>query len=435
VIVIRGGMVVGPTGARRADVAVEGGVVTAVGESLEVVSTATVVDATGCWVGPAFVDLHTHLREPGGESAETVQSGARAAAVGGYGAVVAMPNTEPAIDSAALVIFVRSRALGAPVEVAVAGAITRGRAGEVLAPLAEMAALGVKFFTDDGAQVADAALMRRALLYARPLGVRLAQHAEEGALVAGGVMNEGSLSSRLGLGGRPAVAETVAVARDLALAEETGAPIHLMHLSTARAVELVAAARAAGVDATCEVAPHHLVLTEEACADFDPLFKVNPPLRSADDVSALGAALRAGTIDALATDHAPHPPEAKERPFDEAAPGVLGLEHAAAVALEVLGGLQADPVRFFSLMSRSPARIAGLDVADPRAGTSAHGGAVAVGEDANLVVFDPTQRWVARRDALQSRADNSPYDGREMVGRVRATMVRGSLVALEGEVR
>ncbi len=433
-VVIRNGAVVGPHAVTIADVLVVDGVIAAVGERLDAPQGSREIDATGCWVGPGLVDLHTHLREPGRESAETIESGARAAAMGGYTAVVAMPNTEPALDNVALATYVLDQGSRALVDVAVAGAITQGRLGERLAPMGELAALGVRLFTDDGAGVQDAAVMRRALSYARPLGVRLAQHCEDAHLAGDGSMNEGALSSHLGLIGRPAAAEEIMVARDVELVRLTGSPLHFLHLSTARSLAMVGAARDEGLPVTAEVAPHHFTLDESACATYDAHFKVNPPLRSVSDVAAVRSSLVNGLADAVATDHAPHAAELKDLPFDEAPAGMLGLEHAASLTLEALGGPQADPIRFFALLSRGPARIAQLRREDAPVRHSGHGGAVAAGEDANLVVFDPVERWVAHRDRLQSFAYNTPYDGRALVGRVRATIVRGSVVVADGEL-
>jgi dihydroorotase len=345
-----------------------------------------------------------------------------------------MPNTEPALDNAALVSYVLDRGAKTVLDVAVAGAITQGRRGELLAPMAEMAALGVRIFTDDGIGVQDPSLMRRALDYAKPLGVRLAQHCEDERLAAGGSMNEGSLSSRLGLTGRPALAEELMVLRDIELVRLTGCPVHFLHLSTARSVALVVAARGEGLPVTCEVAPHHFTLDESSLESFDPLFKVHPPLRGASDVAALRAALASGAIDAVATDHAPHAPELKELPFDEAPPGMLGLEHAASLTYEALGSDASDPGRFFDLLSRGPARVAQLRASDLRPRHGAHGGSMRAGEDANVVVFDPRQRWTARRDELESRAQNTPYDGRPMVGRVSALVAKGQLVVIHGSL-
>ncbi len=429
---LRGGVVVGVASSTRADVLIADGQLREVGESLAVPAGATVIDVDGCWVGPGFVDLHAHLREPGREEAETIESGARAAAVGGYSAIVAMPNTEPALDTAAMVAYVLARGATTPIDVAVAGAITQGRAGTHLAPMADMAALGVRLFTDDGVGVQDPAVMRRALSYARPLGVRLAQHCEDEQLAAGGTMNEGVWSSRLGLVGRPALAEELMVLRDIELVRLTGCPLHFLHLSTARSVALVVAARRAGLPVTCEVAPHHLTLDESELASFDPLFKVHPPLRSRGDVEALRASLAGGEIDAVATDHAPHAPEVKDLPFDEAPPGMLGLEHAASLTFEALGAASADERTFFSVLSRGPARIAQLTAGDVRLGHGAHGGSMTAGEDANVVVFDPRERWRVARDRLQSRATNTPYDGRELRGRVRVLVAKGELVVRDG---
>jgi dihydroorotase len=429
---LRQGLVVTSDTTFIGDVLVVNGVIADVQESISAPAGTHVIDATNCWVGPGFVDLHTHLREPGREESETVMSGSLAAAVGGYCAIVAMPNTEPALDNVALVAYVLERGAQCPIDVAVAGAITQGRRGEKLAPIAEMAALGVRLFSDDGTGVQDPSLMRRALTYAKPLGVRLAQHCEDEMLAGGGTMNEGALSSRLGLVGRPALAEELMVLRDIELVRLTGGAVHFMHLSTARSISLVAAARAEGLAVTCEVAPHHFTLDEGACEQFDPLFKVHPPLRTSSDVAALRLALISGTVDAVATDHAPHAPELKDLPFDEAPAGMLGLEHAASLTYEAMGAQNCEPTQFFNLLSRAPARIAQLRAGDSRMKLSGHGGALHVGEDANLVIFDPHARWTVRRDEMRSRSTNTPYDGRAMLGRVRTTLARGALVVDDG---
>jgi dihydroorotase len=430
-LVIRGGTVVGPEGLVRADVAVAGSRVAAVGESLDVPRGAQVLDAGDCLVGPGLVDLHTHLRQPGREEAETIETGARAAALGGFTAVVAMPNTEPAIDSAGVAAEVLALGAGCAAEVAVAGAITVGRAGHALAPLGELAELGVTLFTDDGAGVQDGALMRRALDYAKGLGVTLAQHCEDSCLAAGGAMHEGSWSSRLGLPGMPAAAEEAMVARDIALVRLTGAPVHFLHLSTAGSVDLVRRAKEDGLPVTAEAAPHHMLLTHAAVAGYDPVFKVNPPLRTDADVAAVVAGLCDGTIDAVATDHAPHAPEAKDVPFDQAPPGMLGLQTALPIAWEVLGA-QLGPARVFALLSARPAVIAKLTATDRRgAGHSAQGGPVEVGATANLCVFDPTATTVVDPAALASRSRNTPYAGRTFAGAVRHTVLRGEAVVVD----
>ena len=295
-----------------------------------------VVDAGGCIVAPGLVDLHSHLRQPGQEEAETVETGSRAGALGGYTALVAMPNTTPAIDSAAMVHEVLDLGRSALCDIHVAGAITIGREGEKLAPIGEMAALGVRLFTDDGRGVQDARLMRRAMEYASDLDVILAQHCEDEAIAQGGAMHEGEWSSRLGLPGQPAEAEELMVQRDLALARLTGARVHFQHLSTAGSLAMVRAGRAAGLPVTAEATTHHFTLTHAACAGYDPVFKVNPPLRTEEDREAVRAGLADGALDAIATDHAPHAPHLKELPFDQAPPGMLGLETALALALTEL---------------------------------------------------------------------------------------------------
>jgi len=416
--------VVDATGSRRADVVVESGTVVAVGEGLGAPAGARVLDAGGCLVAPGLVDLHAHLREPGREEAETVGTGSRAAALGGYTAVVAMPNTEPAVDSAAVVRQVLELGASAVCDVRVAGAITVGRAGTHLAPLAEMAALGVRLFTDDGAGVQDARLMRRALEYASALGVTLAQHCEDEALAAGGHMHEGEWSSRLGLPGIPAEAEELMVARDIALCRLTGSRVHFLHLSTAGSLALVAAAKAAGLAVTAEVAPHHFTLTHADVAGYDPVFKVNPPLRTAADVAAVKAAMASGVVDAIATDHAPHPQEAKEAPFDQAPPGMLGLETALALALTEV---DLSPERILALLSWQPAAIAGL--------AGVHGGPIAEGAPANLCVVDPSATWVVEPDRLASRSRNTPYANRKLRGRVRHTILRGEPVVIDAEAQ
>lgn len=431
-VVLRQGLIVGETSNEVGDVMIVDGVLREVAPRVQAPRGTLEIDAEGCWVGPGFVDVHTHLREPGHEEAETIESGARAGALGGFSALVAMPNTEPALDNPALVSYVLDRGARTPLDIAVAGAITQGRRGELLAPMAEMAALGVRIFTDDGIGVQDPSLMRRALVYAKPLGVRLAQHCEDEQLAAGGSMNEGVVSSRLGLVGRPMLAEELMVLRDLELVRLTGCPMHFLHLSTARSVAMVTAARREGLPVTCEVAPHHFTLDEESVTTFDPLFKVHPPLRGAREVTALRLALIAAQIDAVATDHAPHAPELKDLPFDEAPPGMLGLEHTAALTYEALGAGSANPTTFFSLLSRGPARVAQLRASDPRPCHGAHGGAMRAGDDANVVVFDPGSRWTARSDTLQSRATNTPYDGRAMQGKVLVLIAKGELVVNDG---
>ena len=460
---------VDPGGSRRADVLVKGEVVAEVGEgrALRAPAGADVLDASGCLVAPGLVDVHAHLREPGAEEAESIETGARAAALGGYTAVVAMPNTSPPADSAAVVRQVLQLAKGACCDVRPAGTITLGREGRVLSPMAELAALGVTLFTDDGAGVEDPGLMRRAMEYVSVLGGVIADHCEDASLVGAGVVNEGAMSSALGLPGRPAVAEEVMVLRDLALARLTGARLHLLHLSAAASVAAVRAAKAAGVQVSAEVTPHHLALTQDWLAGYSTAFKVNPPLRTSADLTALREGLAEGTIDVIATDHAPHPPEAKDTSMCEAAPGMVGLETALAVALTVLldppgrlgppgglgppgrlgppgplhpgdslvGGPQASEGhwtglpfgRLLAAMSWVPAKIAGL--------SGLHGGPVAPGAPANLCVVDPARKWVVRPEKLASRSHNTPFAGQELRGKVRHTLLAGEPVVVGEEAQ
>ncbi len=418
-VVIKGGTIVDFNGERQADVRVVDGQIDAVGPDL---SGDRTLDASGCAVGPGLVDLHTHLRQPGKEEAETVETGARAAAVGGYTCVLAMPNTTPAIDSAGVVREVLDLGRSAVCDVMTSGAITVDRAGETLAPMAEMAELGVRFFTDDGTGVQDTRLMRRALEYATALDVTLAEHCEDSAMAAGGHMHEGEWSSRLGIPGQPAEAEELMVMRDLALARLTGARVHFQHLSTAGSVAMVKAAKSTGLRVSCEATTHHFTLTHAECASYDPVFKVNPPLRTHDDVEAVKSGLADGTIDAIATDHAPHTTETKEAAFDEAPPGMLGLETALALANTELG---LDLRQVFGLLSWRPAQLLGV--------TAEHGGPIEVGRPAHLCVFDPTATWTVDPDASVSRSRNNPYRGRQLTGRVRHTVYAGEPVVIDGE--
>lgn len=425
-LVIVGGTVLDQHGERRADVAISGDQITEVGDRLDATG-ARVLDASGCIVCPGFVDLHTHLREPGREEAETIETGSRAAALGGFTAVVAMPNTDPAIDSAAVVRQVLDAGATAPCDVHTSAAITVGRRGEALAPMAELAALGVRLCTDDGNGVQDARLMRRALEYAGPLGITLAQHCEVEALSEGGHMHEGEWSSRLGIPGVPTEAEELMVLRDLALARLTGTRVHFQHLSTAGSVELVRRAKADGLPVTAEATPHHFTLTHAEVASYDPVFKVNPPLRELRDVEAVKAGLADGTIDAIATDHAPHTQESKEQPFDEAPCGMLGLETALGLAVGELLPAGLNLADLVGLLSWRPAAIAGL--------SDTHGGPVQPGRPANVCVFDPTTTWVVEPDRLASRSRNTPYAGRTLTGRVRHTILFGEPVVIDSEAQ
>ncbi|MFC4042696.1 dihydroorotase [Dactylosporangium siamense] len=373
---------------------------------------------------PGLVDLHTHLREPGREDAETVESGSRAAALGGYTAVCAMANTSPVADTAGVVeqVWRLGREAGL-VDVQPIGAVTVGLGGEQLAELGAMAdsAARVRVFSDDGHCVSDPRLMRRALEYVKAFDGVIAQHAEEPRLTTGAQMNEGEVAARLGLVGWPAVAEEAIIARDVLLAGHVGARLHICHVSTAGSVELIRWAKSKGWRVTAEVTPHHLLLTEDLAVDYDPVYKVNPPLRTEADVLALRKGLQDGTIDCVATDHAPHSVEDKECEWAYARPGMLGLETALAIVVQTMGP-QWD--RIADWMSVAPAKIAGL---------TGHGHALQPGQPANITIFDPDVRWTVDPTALASRSRNTPYAGMELRGRVEATYLRGEPTVLNGK--
>ncbi len=421
---IRGARVLGgaPTDLRLAD-----GEIAEVGFGLGAAG-ARVLEAEGLVALPGLVDLHTHLREPGREDAETIESGTRAAALGGFTAVHAMANTDPVADVAGVVEQVwRLGQQAGHCDVHPVGAVTVGLAGRTLAELGAMAdcAARVRIFSDDGHCVDDAVLMRRALEYVKAFGGVIAQHAQEPRLTEGAQMNEGVLSARLGLTGWPAAAEESVIARDCLLAAHVGSRLHVCHVSTAGSVEILRWAKAKGWLVTAEVTPHHLLLTDELATTYDPVYKVNPPLRTAEDVEALRDALADGTIDAVATDHAPHALEDKETEWSAAAFGMLGLETALSVVAEAMvASGRLDWAGVADRMSVRPARIGGLP---------AHGRALEPGAPANLVLVDPAARVVIDPSALASRSRNTPYAGRELPGRVLATFLRGRPTVLDGK--
>jgi dihydroorotase len=430
-LLLRGGRLVDPASGHDgdADVLLDGGVVAEVGPGLEAAG-ARRVDCGGLVVCPGFVDLHVHLREPGREDAETIETGSRAAALGGYTAVCPMPNTDPVADNAGVVEMVaaRGREVGL-VDVFPVGAVTLGRRGAELAELGAMArsAAAVDCFSDDGHPIREARLLRLALEYARAFDAVVADHAEDASLTDGAQMHEGEVSAMLGLAGWPAAAEEMVVARDLLLAELTGGRLHLCHLSTAGAVELVRAAKARGVRVTAEAAPHHFTLTDEAVRSYDPVFKVNPPLREKADVEAVRQGLADGTIDAVATDHAPHAREDKEVEWPAAPPGMLGLETALGLALtELVGPGYLELPAAIERLTAGPARCRRLP---------GHGGPVTPGAPANLTVLDPAARWTVDRAALASRARNTPFHGRELTGRVVHTLLRGAFTVRDGKAQ
>ncbi|CAN5847719.1 dihydroorotase [soil metagenome] len=420
-----------PLGGTPTDLLLVGGSIAATGAQAvaDAPPGARHVDAAG-WVAlPGLVDLHTHLREPGREDAETVESGTRAAALGGFTAVPAMDNTEPVDDTAGVVepVWRLGREAGW-CDVHPVGAVTVGIAGQRLAELGAMAdsAARVRVFSDDGHCVSDAVLMRRALEYVKAFDGVVAQHAQEPRLTEGAQMNEGQLSGRLGLAGWPAVAEEAIVARDVLLAAHVGSRLHVCHVSTAGSVEILRWAKSKGWAVTAEVTPHHLLLTDELATSYDPAFKVNPPLRTAEDVVALRAALADGTIDAVATDHAPHPVEDKECEWAAAAMGMLGLETALSVVQHAMvdTGLL-DWAGVADRMSTRPAAIGRV---------SGHGRPLVAGEPANLVLLDTAAGRTVRAAELASLSRNTPYAGRELPGRVVATFLRGRATVLDGSL-
>jgi dihydroorotase len=407
-----------------ANITVSGGTITAIGNQTE----GDIIDVAGLVALSGFVDLHTHLREPGFEQSETVLTGSKAAALGGYTAVHAMANTHPVADTAGVVEQVK--ALGDEagyVQVQPIGAVTVGLEGKQLAELGAMAQSKAKVsvFSDDGKCVSDPLLMRRALAYVKSFGGVIAQHAQEPRLTENSQMHEGKVSAELGLAGWPAVAEESIIARDVLLAEAVGSRIHICHLSTAGSVEIVRWAKARGIQVTAEVTPHHLLLTDENARGYDPIFKVNPPLRTANDVAALREALIDGTIDIVATDHAPHPAEAKDCEWSAAAFGMLGLETAASIAQEVLidSGLS-DWKRFTEVMSINPAKISGIE---------GQGLALEVGAPANIALIDPkASRTIV--DGGASKSDNQPYRGLTLKGAVVHTIYRGEFTVRDSKL-
>ncbi len=418
-------------GRETADILVRDGVIAAVGPDLgsDVVGDATVIDAASLVALPGMVDLHTHLREPGREDAETVETGTRAAALGGFTAVHAMANSSPVADTAGVVeqVYTLGRESGW-VDVRPVGAVTVGLAGEQLAELGAMAdsRARVRVFSDDGICVSDPVMMRRALEYVKAFDGVIAQHAQEPRLTEGAQMNEGIVSADLGLAGWPAVAEESIIARDVLLAHHVGSRLHVCHVSTAGSVEIIRWAKERGITVTAEVTPHHLLLTEELVRSYNPVYKVNPPLRADADVHALRAALADGTIDIVGTDHAPHPSEAKECEWAAAAMGMTGLETALSVVQETMieTGLM-DWADFARVTSTTPARIGQLED---------QGRPLDVGEPANIVLVDPGARWNVDPHAMATKGRNSPFAGMELPGKVVATFFNGHPTVLDGKL-
>jgi len=399
----------------RVDVVILDGVIDQVGRVDAESFSGTVIEGRGQIIVPGLIDMHVHLREPGREDEETIESGCAAAMAGGLTAVCAMPNTEPPCDKQEVVKYLKKRAEDQLVDVNPIACITKKREGQEITEMAELIRAGAVAFSDDGSTVANTAVLRRALEYASMYEVPVIEHCEDPQLSAGGQMNEGVLSTRLGLAGIPDIGEAVIIARDLALAEFTGGHLHIAHLSTAKGLELVRRAKEMGVAVTCEAAPHHLVLTEDALTDYDTNCKMAPPLRTRQDVEALRIGLRDGTIDAIASDHAPHSIEEKDVEFNAAPFGIIGLETMLGIILTHL--VQTDALRLHDALQRlivAPRQI--LHLPQPR---------IKKGEKANLTCFDPTQRWTVRSEQLHSLSRNMPYAGWELQGRVTLVCNRG----------
>ena len=413
---------------KKADISISNGVITSVGSGFKGEAT-TVIDATNCVVLPGLVDLHTHLREPGREDAETVLSGSSAGVKGGFTAVSAMANTSPVADTAGVVeqVYRLGQEAGL-LDVFPIGAVTQGLKGEALSEIGAMAdsVARVRVFSDDGNCVSDPLVMRRALEYIKKFGGVIAQHAQDPRMTIGSQMNEGEISARLGLKGWPAVAEEAIIARDVLIADHVKSRLHICHLTTAGGVEIIRWAKARGIDVTAEVTPHHLLLTDDLASSYDPVFKVNPPLRTEADVHALREALADGTIDIVATDHAPHPTESKECEWQEAAFGMLGLETALSIVQKTMvdTGMM-NWIQVADRMSIAPARIGGYEE---------HGQPLVVGSIANLVVINPTKKWTVDRDLVLSKSSNTPYHGHELPGVITHTFFKGTATYSNGTI-
>jgi dihydroorotase len=413
---------------KKSDIAIAHGVISSIGTAFKG-EAHTVIEAKDCVVLPGLVDLHTHLREPGREDSETVLSGSRAGVKGGFTAVSAMANTSPVADTAGVVeqVYRLGQEAGL-LDVFPIGAVTQGLKGEALSEIGAMAdsVARVRVFSDDGNCVSDPLVMRRALEYIKKFGGVIAQHAQDPRMTVGSQMNEGEISARLGLKGWPAVAEEAIIARDVLLADHVKSRLHICHLTTAGGVEIIRWAKARGIDVTAEVTPHHLLLTDDLANSYDPVYKVNPPLRTEVDVHALREALADGTIDIVATDHAPHPTESKECEWQEAAFGMLGLETALSIVQKTMvdtGFMSWTQVA--DRMSIAPARIGGYEN---------HGQPLVVGSIASLVVINPTLKWRVDRDLVLSKSSNTPYHGHELPGVIKHTFFKGAATFSNGTV-
>lgn len=427
-VVIHGGRIIDAAGGREceSDLLIEDGRIAAIEQPhvLTAHPEAERIDATGHWIIPGCVDLHVHLREPGEEWKETIQTGAEAAVLGGYTSICCMPNTRPANDSAEVTRFILEKAKQAgAARVLPIGAISMGREGKQLAPYSELAKAGCVAFSDDGDPVADAGLMRRALEWCLMLGLPLSCHEEDRTLSCGGCMNEGPLSLRLGLKGFPGVAEDVMIARDIELARFTKGKVHICHVSTARGVELIRRAKNDGIPVTCEVAPHHLVLNEVCVEHYDTNFKMMPPLKNDEDIEGLFGGIADGTVDAIASDHAPHHLDSKQVEFSRATVGILGLQTSLPLFVELVSRGKVSAKRMVDLLCAGPARAFGLA-----------SGTLGVGRDADVTILDPKRRWHLDEQGIRSRSKNSPFVGRELVGQVMHVLVGGQRVVRDSKL-